>query len=426
MKVQPVFYTQTNATRFHYNRNENRNVNYLDNSMQSVYSKGLHNLTFGANIQKLGTNFSKEIAEQSSVLQKLIDKYFLNPGTVNLDLNISKEALNNIKRIRIFASGSSKNAAEMAQDFIENTTDIPVFVESASEFMSNRRILNSKEDLAIFVSQSGSTADTLAALNIAKGRRVNTIALTNNPNSVISKKADSNVTLDAGEEKAVAATKTVTSSIFNLMAIGLKLGEIKGTLKSSDIDKLVPNFRLIPGKINDMLEDTLVVKRAAKIIANSDNLYYYAKNNNLGAVKEGALKLTETTGKRVIADSSSEALHGTFASIKPEDPMIQVITGEYGQNSYKMSVDNFKEIIKKRNVQNPIAIKIKSNNTLNEVLGKDIDPIFIDIPATKEEYTPILSTVRFQQITDEVTKILGINPDNGGGFLTKFRQNISM
>ena len=115
----------------------------------------------------------------------------------------------------------------MAQGFMEKMTGIPVFVHSASEAMDNMKPLNPKEDLAIFVSQSGGTADTYATLEMAKKAGLKTFAITNNPDSKIAKAVDSHIFLEAGEEKAVAATKTVTSSILSLMLIGLNLGQIK-------------------------------------------------------------------------------------------------------------------------------------------------------------------------------------------------------
>ncbi len=392
----------------------------------SVFSKGMSGLAFGM-AAPVKTFFEKEIMEQPKVLEKLAKKFFPKTGGINMDLNITPGQMAKVKRIIILASGSSKNAGEMARNFIENITNLPVAVESASEFMDRKNPpLNATEDIGIFISQSGKTGDTLKALRQLKSKNVNTISITNNPESLIATTSNSHVSIEAGEENAVAATKTVTSSIYTLMALGLKLAELQEKSINEDI---IGNLRTVPAEIKRMLKDTKGVKQAAEQIAKAENIYYYAKNSNVGAVKEGALKLTETTGKRVIADSSTEALHGTFASIKPENPVLQVVAGDTWSDTLIDSGNDIREISKKRNVKSPIIIREygygNEYNRINEIM-KDFNPVYIDIPYSWEDVTPIYTTVRMQQITNEVTKKLGIKPDNGGGFLTKYRQNITM
>lgn len=393
---------------------------------KSVYAQGMGNIAFGGNIiPAVKTSFEKEIAEQPQVLKNLINKFFTKAGSINMDLKLSPEEVANIRRISIIASGSSKHAAEMAQNVIEKFTQTPVTIESASEFMGKSHPYNSKEDLTIFVSQSGMTADTLKALSQMHDKNIKTIAITNNSKSTIANTADSHISIDAGEENAVAATKTVTSSILSLMCLGLKLGELKHTITPEEISANQKQISLIPEKISEILKDTSDVKKAAKIIADADNIYYYAKGSNTGTAKEGALKLIETTGKRTIADSSSEALHGTFASIKPENPVLEIVVGDKNSDTCKLSLENINEMIKKRNIQNPIIMKTYSNEA--KLQNADtINPTYIGLPEVEEMYSPILTTIRMQQITNEVTKILNINPDNGGNFLTKYRGNMSM
>lgn len=395
----------------------------VSNDIRSIYSKGMTSVAFG-NSGKVLTCFEKEIAEQPDVLGRLIRKYFVQPHRIDMNLNINKEEAKNLRKIHIFASGSSKNASEMAQGFMEKMTGIPVFVHSASEAMDNMKPLNPKEDLAIFVSQSGGTADTYATLEMAKKAGLKTFAITNNPDSKIAKAVDSHISLEAGEEKAVAATKTVTSSILSLMLIGLNLGQTRETLSKTDIDNMHGYFNKLPSAIGYMLQRDYDVKKAADIISKADNIYYYAKGNNVGSAKEGALKLTETTGKRVIADASGEALHGTFASIKPEDVVLQIV----GLDNEKIALQNAEEIFRKRHVKNPILM-MPLGTARNFHYEGGIDPVYVEYPHVYGDYdavTPIMATIKFQQITNEVTKKLGIDPDNGGGFLTKFRQNISM
>lgn len=400
-------------------------VNTQKSETQKVYANNVYGINFGNAAGAITRNFEKEIAQQPDVLRKLSEKFFQYRNSVNIDLNISPEEMAKIKRISIIASGSSKNAGEMAAGFIQDVTSIPVNVISASEYMCQKIPVNHRDDLAILISQSGRTADTIKALEKVKGAGVKTIAITNNPDSKIAKTADSHVDIEAGEEKAVAATKTVTASIYSLMATGLKLAEIKGSLGFPEFNKHANALKILPDKVSRMIHDTADVKKAADIIADSENIYYYAKGTNVGAAREGALKLSETTGKRVIADSSSEALHGTFASIQPNNPVLQVVIGKYGDENYRISLQNIDEMIRKRHIQHPIVIKNSSDDIAEKLLGNP-DIIYIGIPQSKEAVTPLLTTVRFQQITNEVTKKLEINPDNGRDFLTKFRPDISM
>lgn len=417
---------------YHLANNIQKNIhasNYDKNTekskTQKVYANNVYGINFGNAAGAITRNFEKEIAQQPAILRKLADRFFQYRGSVDMNLNITPEEIAGVKRISIIASGSSKNAGEMAAGFIQDVTSIPVNVISASEYMCQRTPVNCKNDLAIFISQSGGTADTMKALEKVKNAGVKTIAITNNSNSKIAKAADSHIDIEAGEEKAVAATKTVTSSIYTLMATGLKLAEIKGSIGFPEFNKHASALKMLPDKVSRMINDLDGVKKAADVIAESENVYYYAKGSNVGAVREGALKLTETTGKRVIADSSSEALHGTFASIQPDNPVMQVVVGKYGDENYRISLGNIEEMIRKRHIQHPIIIKNNSDDIAEKLLN-DPDIIYIGIPQSKESITPILTTIRLQQITNEVTKKLQINPDNGGGFLTKFRQDLSM
>lgn len=422
--IQPYSIQTNNKIQNIAHNNHSVQLNHEQNNAQSVYATNVYGINFGAK-KEYNSSFEKEISQQANVLNKLSNEYFSERGKVNMDLNITPKEMKNIKHITIIASGSSKNAGEMAAGFIEKATKVPVNVVSASEYMFKEPQANKKDDLAIVISQSGGTADTLAALNTLKDKNVKTIAITNKEGSKIADAADSHIYIQAGKENAVAATKTVTSSIYSLMAVGLKLGEIKGSVDKTEINRYALEFKTLPRKINRMLEDTADVKKAADVISNSENIYYYAKGSNTGAVREGALKLTETTGKRVIADSSSEALHGTFASIKPENPVLQIAVGDINSQSYETSIANINEMTRKRHIKNPIIIKSSWDNEIQDKIDSD-NAIFINIPHAREEFTPILATVRFQQITNEVTKNLGIDPDNGGGFLTKYRQNMDM
>ncbi len=390
----------------------------------SVYSKGISPLYFGS-VVPIRTSFAKEIAEQPKVLANIINKFFKSEGTISgIDINWSKQDLKKAKAINIVASGSSKNAGEMARSFIEKVADIPVNIMSASEFITSKPKLN-KNDIMVFISQSGNTADTLNALKYSKQQGLKTIAVTNNSDSKIHKAADVSLDMEAGVENAVAATKTVTSSIVNLWGIGMKIGEIKGSFNPILAKSLayIDAMKKLPAQISSMLKSSESVNRLADKVAERENFYFLAKEPNLGAVNEGALKLTETTQKRIIPGSSGEFMHGLFTSMKPDDVYLQIATGKKESSAYNLALENFVEIVKKRNIKTPVLMKNQTNKEVEHII-KDAD--FINIPDTREEFSPLLSTIRFQQLTERITKKLGINPDNGGGVLTKYRENLSM
>ena len=382
------------------------------NDISSVYFRGM---------APVKTSFEKEIEEQPAVLRNLIDGFFEEENTISgIDIDLTKEDLDKTTAINIVASGSSKNSGEMAKTFIEKATQIPVNIMSASEFITNPPKLN-KNDLMVFVSQSGNTADTLDALNYSKEKGLKTIAVTNNSGSKIDRGADYAMDVKAGKENAVAATKTVTTSVVSLWGLAMKLGEIKETFSPDSENSYVQNLKALPDKIESMINDKKDVNAVAKKVAKNDNFYFLAKEPNLGAVNEGALKLTETTTKRIISGSSSEFMHGLFTSIKPNDVFLEVVTGN--TKSADLAKQNFEEIVTKRKPKTAVLIKnYDDTDSVNKYPYAD----FINVPNTSEEFYPLLNTVRFQQLTNGITKELKIDPDNGGGILTKYRKTLSM
>ena len=418
MKVLPITNYQLDLRNQHKLHVEDEQDLKTENNIISIYDKGINPIVFKG-LANITTSFSKEIAEQPKVIKNLLDKFFSKANqTTDIAIDLTRKELLRISNLHIVASGSSKNASEMSKKFIERVSEIPVKIHSASEFMTNIPKIN-KHDLMIFVSQSGNTADTFEALNYAKKNNIKTIAVTNNDNSKIAKGADFSINIGAGEENAVAATKTVTSTIVNLWAIGLRLAETRKPLAFDKMD-LVKELKKLPDMIENMVNNKQDIERIAKKYANVENIYILAKEPNLGAANEGALKLTETTQKRVISGSSSEFMHGLFTSMKNDDLYIQIATGHKSDNITQMAKANFNEIVSKRNLDKTVLIK--TEGVEDEI--KNVDSI--TIPNTLTDFTPLLNTIRLQQLTEALTKELKINPDNGGGILTKFRSNLTM
>ncbi len=379
------------------------------NSFQfpSVMAAQFSQINFSGGIK---THYLQEIQEQPKVINNLLNKYFSKPGKVsNLELGLSKKELQKTSGIRIIASGSSKNVAEMSRDFIEGVTGIPVEVHFASEFAHKKAVVN-KNDLMIFISQSGETADTFAALKKSNEMNLKSIALTNTPGSKIHENASTAVEVGAGKELAVAATKSVTAQLINLYAIGLKLAEVKGTIKPEQISSYARELKTIPVNLETMLKDTKGVKAIAQNLVEEKNFHILGRGPHQGSVMEGTLKLRETTYSNPTPSPSGEFLHGYIASVDETTPVIQVVQGSKGNENYDLTFNNLKEIIKKRSPEKVVIIKNANNKEIeNEAAFSKAQ--FMNIPSISEEFSPIYVVARFQMLANELTKLQGKNPD---------------
>jgi len=395
-KPQPTVENQSNPIA---------RANYFGSA--NAYSAQISQINFTA---ALKTNYIKEIFEQPKVIKNLLDKYFPEAGKVsNMDLKLSQEDLKNMTGIKIVASGSSKNVAEMARDFIEEVTGIPVDVHYASEFAHKNSVVN-KNDLMVFISQSGETADTYAALQKANSLGLKSIALTNTPSSKIHQNASAAVEVGAGKELAVAATKSVTAQLINLYTIALKLGETKGTVNSKQIEAYADELKTIPGNLEKMLKDTKCVKTAAQALGDKKDIFVLGRGSNVGSIMEGSLKLRETTYANPTPSASGEFLHGYIASVDKNTPVIQVVQGMKGNENYELANGNLKEIVKKRTPDDVIIIKNQSNKEIEkESLFEKAH--FMDIPTISEKFSPMYVVPRFQMLANELTKLQGKNPD---------------
>lgn len=412
MKVQ--FYTQSQPKVANINLNKPNNTFHNQSGVRissfppsKAYSAQISQINFTAAPK---TNYIKEIFEQPKVIGALVDKYFSKPGKVsNLDLGLTKSDLKKVRVIKIIASGSSKNVAEMTRNFIEEVVDIPVSVHFASEFAHQKPVYN-KNDLMIFISQSGETADTFAALEKSNLSKLRSIALTNTPGSKIHKGTTVAVEVGAGKELAVAATKSVTAQMINLYAIGLKLAETKGTLSAKQIDLYASELKSIPENFARMLKDNRTVKIVAKELIDEKNFYLLGRGANYGSVMEGELKMRETTYSNPTSSASGEFLHGYIASVDETTPVIQVIQGKKGIENYDLAYGNLREVITKRSPKKTVIIKDETNKEI-ELTPFFKDSKFINIPSISENFSPVFVVGRFQMLANELTKLESKNPD---------------
>ncbi len=338
----------------------------------------------------------EEILEQKEVFQKLANDFFCS------DLKIKTKAfpLKKWNKIVICASGSSKNAGEIAKYLIEGMTNITASIEYASEF-AHKQFALSKNDLFIAISQSGNTADTYEALLRAKEFGATTFAITNNENSKIHKEADFKILADAGEEKSIAATKSFTAQLFILYTYVFALTE---KVKKINIDDLKKEFLNLQNKYDEIFSQRDKIKIIAKNIKNSKSLVILSRNINSALAKEGSLKIKETCYINAVSFPSGEFLHGHFAFLDKTIPVLAIVNQALNKNSdnYKLLTNNLKEVQTKRGSK-LILIKSKEDKEIENILKYKY---YIDIPRVKTIFTPLLNLVALQLLAYETAKLI--------------------
>ena len=338
----------------------------------------------------------EEIFEQKDVFKKLAANFFYE----DLKIKAKDFPLKKWNKIVICASGSSKNAGEIAKYLIEGMTNITAGIEYASEF-AHKQFALSKNDLFIAISQSGNTADTYEALLRAKEFGATTFAITNNKNSKIHKEADYKVLADAGEEKSIAATKSFTAQLFVLYVYVFALAE---KVKKINIYDLKKEFLDLQNKYDEIFEQRAKIKTIAKNIKNAKSLVILSRNINSALAKEGSLKIKETCYINATSFPSGEFLHGHFAFLDKAVPVLALVNQALNKNSenYKLLINNLKEIQTKRG-SNLILIKTKEDDEIENVLKYKY---FIDIPRVKTIFTPMLNLVALQLLAYETAKFI--------------------
>ena len=342
----------------------------------------------------------KEILEQKEVFKSLCDKFF--DEKLNI---ISKEfPLKNWDRIIICASGSSKNAGEIAKYIIESLVQIPCNIEYASEFAHKDTVL-SKKDLFIAISQSGNTADTFEALMKAKNAGTKTFALTNNMSSKIHINADYKILADAGIEKSIAATKSFTAQLFILYVFAIALAEKN---RNKNLIDLKREFCSLYTKYDEIFIQRPKIKTIAKKIKNAKSLVILARNINSALAKEGGLKIKETCYINAISAPAGEFMHGHFAFLDKNVPVLGILNKSEGdEDTYNLMLNNLYEIKTKRKA-NVILIKTKDDFYAEDKIKNKFS---IEVPASNKLFTPFLNLIVLQLIAYETAKLIHDNID---------------
>ena len=345
----------------------------------------------------------KEIFEQSkSIHDTMRGRLLVDEGIIKMaGIWDHLERFRNAERIIIVACGTSWHAGLIGEYLIEEYARIPVEVEYASEFRYRNPIITNK-DIVIAISQSGETADTMAAIKLAKERGAFVFGICNVVDSSIARFSDAGAYTHAGPEIGVASTKAFTAQLTILSLLALKLGKHNGNLSNLDFMKLITELDAIPKKIEKVLESTHeYVKSIAKNFVESPNFLYLGRGYNFPAALEGALKLKEISYIHAEGYPAAEMKHGPIALIDENMPIV-IIAPKKGH--YDKIVSNVQEI-KARKGQ-VIAVVNKGDEQVSSMVD-----YIIEIPETSECFSPIVASIPLQLLAYYIAIYRGANVD---------------
>lgn len=344
----------------------------------------------------------KEIFEQPSVIKDTYrGRLLADQGIIQMaGIEDNLERFTNASRILIVACGTSWHAGLVGEYIIEDFARIPVEVEYASEFRYRNPIIN-KNDVVIAISQSGETADTLAAIKLAKEQGAFVFGICNVVGSSISRETHAGAYTHAGPEIGVASTKAFTTQITVLTLIALRLGKAKGSMNNEEYHRYLRELELIPNLVEETLGTNDIALTIAEKFKDSTNCLYLGRGYNFPVALEGALKLKEISYIHAEGYPAAEMKHGPIALIDEQMPVI-VIAPRLGH--YEKVVSNIQEI--KSRSGKIIAIVNKGDEQV-----KDIADFVIEVPHTSEALSPILTTIPLQLLSYHIATLRGCNVD---------------
>lgn len=344
----------------------------------------------------------KEIYEQpTTVRDTMRGRLYADKGQIKLGgiFDYEKKILN-ARNIIIVACGTSWHAALVGSYLIELFAGIRVKVEYASEFRYRNPVIF-PDDMVIAISQSGETADTLAAIEIAKKKGATVLGICNVIGSSISRVTDAGIYTHAGPEIGVASTKAFTAQVTVLTMLAIHLAELNGYLPKSRIMELIRELDLIPEKIQTTLERSAIVKEVAEKIKDCHNAIYLGRLQNFPVALEGALKLKEISYIHAEGYPAAEMKHGPIALIDKDMPVIFIATNK---STYEKVVSNIQEVRARMG-------KIISVVTEGDVQVKGLSDYVIEIPDTECTLSPLLTTIPLQLLAYYIAVSRGCNVD---------------
>lgn len=398
-----------------------RNVVYLEDEEIAVLTKGkeiqlknIKNQVKTPYIQELELQLEaiekggyehfmlKEIYEQPvSIRNSMRGRIDLDKGIVSLGgIRDYEQKMMNASRIIIVACGTSWHAGLVGEYLLEDLTRIPVEVEYASEFRYRNPIIT-ESDVVIAISQSGETADTLAAIKLAKEKGATIIGICNVVGSSISRETHAGSYTHAGPEIGVASTKAFTSQVTVLSLMALSLAHKKGTISESKFRALLHELSSIPDKVENMLSSDKQVKHISGLFKDARNFLYLGRGYNFPVALEGALKLKEISYIHAEGYPAAEMKHGPIALIDEEMPVVVIATKK---GNYEKVVSNIEEV-KARNGK--IIAIVNEGDTEVKAIAEHV----IEIPEVEDLFSPLLTSIPLQLLSYHIAVMRGCNVD---------------
>lgn len=342
----------------------------------------------------------KEINEQPQALTSTITSRILN-DLPNFDHdNISDEYLKKFKKIYIIACGTAMHAGMVGKTLIETIAKIPVEVDVASEFRYRDPILN-RDDLLIVISQSGETADTLAALRLGRSNNISTIAVVNVDGSSIAREADKVIVTFAGPEIAVASTKAYSVQLSIMYLLAIKLGLLNEMVNYDQAKQYIKKLQSIPSMISDVISLSAHIKDVAILYQNSKNMFFLGRGLDYAICLEGALKLKEISYIHCEPYQAGELKHGTISLITDGSPVMCVATQK---RLFEKMISNVKEV--KARGAKTIFVTTEDINLENSLIDN-----VIKIPSIDDIFMPLMVAPVLQLFAYHMAVIKGCDVD---------------
>lgn len=377
------------------------NISFYDNHLEP-HNKEIKNIEWAASsADKNGYEdyMLKEIYEQPVAIRETIGSR-LKTGEISVfnDLDISKNYLKSINKIYIVACGTAMHAGLIGKTVIEKLCRIPVEVDIASEFRYRDPLVDEKT-LCIYISQSGETADTIAALRLAKSKNAKTLAISNVIGSSITREADYTVYTHAGPEIAVASTKAYTSQVVLITILGIYFAELLESCEKNFLESLKLEILNLPSKVESILENANKIKEFANKVYTQKDMFFLGRGNDYNVALEGSLKLKEISYIHSEAYAAGELKHGPIALIENGVTVIGIVTDKH---LVEKSISNIQEVITRG-----ARTLIITNQSLPNI---SLDCV-INIPVTNELLSPVLSVVPLQLLSYYISKSKGLDVD---------------
>lgn len=341
----------------------------------------------------------KEIHEQPRVVRDTFNKV-LNNGAIDLSsINLSDEDINGVNRIHIVACGSAWHVGMVAQYVFEDLAKVPVRVELASEFRYRKPLLE-KNDLVMIISQSGETADSLAALREAKSREIRTLAIVNVVGSSIAREADNVFYTLAGPEISVATTKAYSAQLIAVYALAIKFAKVKNELSHEKYIRMIAELKELPEKIVKVIENKQIIEQFVSGFAGAANAFLVGRGIDYAVSLEGSLKMKEISYIHSEAYAAGELKHGTISLIEDGTLVVGVLTQS---ELYEKTLSNMVEC-KSRGAY---LMAVASEKC---AIGDSADFV-IQIPKTDEHFAASLAVIPLQLMGYYLSTARGLDVD---------------